>query len=111
MDDFGQRILEIRKQRGITQQALGKAIGVDKRVISKYEKGQTVPSVKVALNIATALDVSLDYLMGSDKALFIDDNEVIQLLKNYNSLADDVKITVKNMLRALNIYNKVSESI
>lgn len=111
MNDFGQKILEIRRQRSITQQELGKMIGVDKRVISKYEKGATVPSVKVALQIATALDTSLDYLMGSDKALFIDDNEVIQLLKNYNSLADDVKLTVKNMLKALTIYNKVSESI
>jgi transcriptional regulator with XRE-family HTH domain len=111
MNDFGQKILEIRRQRNITQQELGKIIGVDKRVISKYEKGSTVPSVKVALQIATALDTSLDYLMGSDKALFIDDNEVIQLLKNYNGLTDDVKLTVKNMLKALTIYNKVSESI
>ena len=108
---FGQKILEIRKKRGVTQQELGKAIGVDKRVISKYENGQTVPSVKVALEIATALNVSLDYLMGSDKALFIDDNEIIQLLRDYNSLTEEVKTTVKNMLRALNSYNKVSESL
>ena len=111
MSNFGQKILEIRKKRGVTQQELGKTIGVDKRVISKYEKGQTIPSVKVALQIATALDVSLDYLMGSNKALFIDDNEIIQLLKDYNTLTEEVKTTVKNMLRALNIYNKVSESL
>ncbi len=111
MSGFGDRIIEVRKMRSMTQQALGDAIGVDKRVISKYEKNQTVPSVMVANSIANALDVSLDYLIGSDKALFIDDDEVRNLLKNYNSLNDDVKNTVKNMLKALNIYSQVKESV
>ena len=95
----------------MTQQALGEAIGVDKRVISKYEKNQTVPSVTVANAIANALDVSLDYLIGSDRALFIDDKEVINLLKNYNNLPASEKETVKNMLKALNVYSKVKETV
>lgn len=111
MENFGKRIQSVRKERGITQQQLGQSIGVDKRVISKYEKGQTVPSVLVAKDIAMALDVSLDFLIGSDKALFIDDNEVINLLKGYNSLNDEVKDTFKNMLKALNIYSQVKGSV
>jgi len=111
MNTFGDKIIEIRKSRGMTQQELGKAIGVDKRVISKYEKNQTVPSVSVANEIAKALDISLDYLIGSDKALFIDDKEIIGLLKNYNNLKDDIKVTVKNMLKALNIYSQVKETV
>lgn len=107
MADFGENMLTVRKQKGMTQQELGKVIGVDKRVISKYENGQTIPSIKVAIQIAQALQVSLDYLAGSDKSLFIDDQEIIQLLKNYNDLADDIKITLKNMLKALTIYSKV----
>ena len=107
MADFGENMLNVRKQKGMTQQELGKIIGVDKRVISKYENGQTIPSIKVAVQIATALEVSLDYLVGSDKALFIEDPEIVQLLKNYNELADDVKATLKNMLKALTIYSKV----
>ncbi len=109
MSTFGEKIIEIRKKRGITQQELGKSIGVDKRVISKYEKNQTVPSVTVAKDIASALDVSLDYLLSSDRALFIEDKEIIGLLKNYNNLKDDIKLTVKNMLKALNIYSQVKE--
>lgn len=111
MDTFGSRVQAIRKQRNITQQELGVAIGVDKRVISKYEKDQTIPSVLVAKEIAKALDTSLDFLIGSDKALFIDDNEVINLLKGYNALNDDVKTTFKNMLKALNIYSQVKGSV
>ena len=73
--------------------------------------GQTVPSVMMASDIAKALDISLDYLIGSDKALFIDDKEIVELLKNYDNLKDDVKETVKNMLKALNLYSKVKDSL
>jgi len=111
MESFGKRIQDVRKRRGITQQYLGELIGVDKRVISKYEKDQTVPSVLVAKEIAKALDVSLDFLINSEKALFIDDHEVINLLKGYNSLNDEVKDTMKNMLKALNIYSNVKGSV
>ena len=111
MSDFGNRIIEVRKMRGITRQELGEAIGIDKRVISKYEKNQTIPSVMVANAIANALNVSLDYLIGSDKALFIDDNKVVNLLKNYNDLPESEKDTVKNVLKALNVYSKVKETV
>jgi transcriptional regulator with XRE-family HTH domain len=107
MERFGKRIQDVRKRRVITQQHLGELIGVDKKVISKYEKDQTAPSVLVAKDITKALDVSLDFLIDSEKALFIDDHEVINLLKGYNSLNDEVKDTMKNMLKALNIYSNV----
>jgi transcriptional regulator with XRE-family HTH domain len=108
---FGDKIIETRKNRGITQQELGKLIGVDKRVISKYEKNQTIPSVMMAAEIAKALNVSLDFLISSDKALFIDDKELIELLKNYNKLNDDVKNTVKNILKALNLYSQAEKTL
>ncbi len=108
---FGDKIIEVRKQREMTQQELGKAIGVDKRVISKYEKNQTVPWVMVASEIAKALDASLDFLISSDKALFIDDKELINLLKNYNNLNDDAKHTAKSILKALNLYSQTEKTL
>ena len=111
MSTFGDKIIEVRKKRKMTQQDLGQAIGVDKRVISKYETNQTVPSVAVAQQIAQALGTSLDYLIGSDKALFIEDEEIIALLKKYDDLQDDVKTTVKNMLKALTLYSQVKSTV
>ncbi len=108
---FGGKIVEVRKKRGMTQQELGKIIGVDKRVISKYEKNQTVPSVMVAFEIAKALNVTLDFLISSDKPLFVDDKELVNLLKNYNTLSDDVKNTVKNILKALNLYSQAQKTL
>jgi transcriptional regulator with XRE-family HTH domain len=42
---FGQNIVAVRKKRGLTRQELGERIGVDKRLGTKYEKDQPVPSV------------------------------------------------------------------
>lgn len=62
---IGQRIYRSRMNKGITMQELGKAIGVGKTAISKYESGKItkIPSDKIEA-IAVALDVTPGYLMG-----------------------------------------------
>ena len=111
MNTFGERIVEIRKKRKMTQQDLGTAVGVDKRVISKYETNQTVPSVIMAYTIAQALNVSLDYLIGSETALMIEDKEIINLLKSYDKLSEEIKLTLKNTIKALMVYSQVKEAV
>jgi putative transcriptional regulator len=45
-------IQEVRKQRGITQEALAEAVGVTRQTIISIEKGNYVPSVLLALKLA-----------------------------------------------------------
>ena len=63
---FGERLLEVRKNKKLSQDYLAKAIGVHAPVIGRYERGEVKPSVEVAKKIAIALGVSLDYLVGND---------------------------------------------
>ena len=62
---IGQRISQCRKEKQLTMLELGKAIGVGKTAISKYESGKItkIPSDKIEA-IAAALDVTPGYLMG-----------------------------------------------
>lgn len=55
MTDYGQMIKRAREEAGITQEALGKAIGVSGVTIMRYEKGQRNPSSKVIGEIAEVL--------------------------------------------------------
>lgn len=55
MTDYGQMIKKAREEAGITQEALGKAIGVSGVTIMRYEKGQRNPSSKVIGEIAEVL--------------------------------------------------------
>ncbi len=60
---LGSKIKAARKEAGLTQETLAKRIGVDKSHIYKLEAGKTLGSMRVIVNIANALDVSLSDLV------------------------------------------------
>lgn len=60
----GERIKELREEKGLTKALLSHQIHVSRSSMSEYEKGVTQPSMSVLLQMADFFDVSLDYLMG-----------------------------------------------
>ena len=62
---IGERLHFLRKEQGMTQQALADALKVSKYTISSYESGKTEPSDEIKVAIAREFNVSLDYLLGS----------------------------------------------
>lgn len=54
------RIKELRKQRGWTQQQLGDAVGVSRQSINSIERGRYVPSLPLALTFARVFACSTD---------------------------------------------------
>ena len=61
---FGERLREIRKQCNLTQTELADRIKLSTANISKYEKGALEPSLDTLIAISSALNVSIDYLLG-----------------------------------------------
>jgi transcriptional regulator with XRE-family HTH domain len=61
---FGQRLAHIRKEQGITQDELGKNVGVSNRVIAYYEQDSAQPPGPILIHLAKALEVSTDELLG-----------------------------------------------
>lgn len=53
------RIEEYRKPLGLSQHRLGKKIGISRVSINKIETGKTVPTLKIANDIANALGVCI----------------------------------------------------
>lgn len=51
---------DIRLQKGLTQESLADSVGVTRQTIIAVEKGKFVPSVKLALELVSALGVSLE---------------------------------------------------
>lgn len=66
MYDLGLRIKEIRTQRGLTQSALARKISKSISAVSSYETNMQMPPLDVLLSIASALNVTLDQLVGFD---------------------------------------------
>jgi transcriptional regulator with XRE-family HTH domain len=62
--DFGGRLVAIRKERGMTQVQLAEAIGAKQPAISYYESNSGHPAAPVLAQLADALDVTTDELLG-----------------------------------------------
>ena len=62
---LGNRIKLARNATGLSQRALAEACGVSAMAISKYERGTSVPSSKVLIALAKALDVRTEYFFRS----------------------------------------------
>ena len=62
------RLKETRLAKGLTQEALADQLGVSRQTIIAIEKVKYVPSVKLALEIAITLGVSIDPLFWVEKA-------------------------------------------
>jgi transcriptional regulator with XRE-family HTH domain len=61
---FGPRLAKIRRGHGLTQVQLGKAVGVSDRVIAYYESESAQPPGAMLPDLAGALSVSTDELLG-----------------------------------------------
>ena len=84
MAKIGSRILELRKQAGLTQQELANKIGYkSKSAINKIELGlRDISQSKIVL-FANALNVSPAYLMGIEETTK-EENELISLINQLN---------------------------
>ncbi len=68
MEKFSTRIKELRESRGLSQEALGKIIGVKRYSIYTYEKGRNYPDIPRLIALADYFDVTTDYLLGRTDA-------------------------------------------
>jgi len=73
--DFGSRLRKLRETANLTQEEVGKRIGVTKGTVNKYENNTTLPPVDKLETMAVLYRTSLDYLRNLDKrsCIFLDD--------------------------------------
>lgn len=63
MKRFGEKIYQLRIQRGLTLVDLGNLLGVHNTFVSQLEKGRKVPNAEMLLKVADTFDVTTDHLM------------------------------------------------
>ena len=61
---FGQRLKELREERGMTQKQLAQALGLNSVTYLHYEKSQREPPLSLLADMAAFFEVSVDYLLG-----------------------------------------------
>ena len=64
--EIGNKIAELRRKKGLSQEELAEKIGVARQTISKWELGETSPDIKQSKELSKIFNVSLDELTNND---------------------------------------------
>lgn len=66
MSVFGERLKELRKEKGISQQKLAFEIHYAQSVICDWENGKAEPTAPAIIAVSDFFEVSCDYLLGKE---------------------------------------------
>ena len=69
--EFHEKLQELRKQKGLTQEALAERLYVSRTAISKWESGRGYPNIESLKAIAKCFSVTVDDLLSTDEVLTI----------------------------------------
>lgn len=73
--EFYEKLQELRKSRGLTQEELAEALYVSRTAVSKWESGRGYPSIDSLKDISSYFSVSIDELLSGEKLLSIAERE------------------------------------
>ena len=98
-------------QKGLSQRAFTKLIGINYTQYNRYENGETVPSTETVTKLAEALDVSVDYLLEGrteDAATANwEDRELLTLFAEVEKFSEEEKNHIKAVIRAFVTQKKI----
>lgn len=115
MTTLGEKIKQLRNEKGFSQSFLEKKTGVNSKLLSKYENGRIMPTADTLRKIAEGLDISSDYLIFDNvpkKGLSqLKDLELFEKFREVEGLDMENKNLIKNIIDAVLIKKKVTDAI
>lgn len=81
--EFHQKLQELRKQKGLTQDELAKRLYVSRTAVSKWESGRGYPNIQSLKDIARLFSVTVDELLSSDELLSLAEADNKQKAKRF----------------------------
>ena len=65
--NLGEKIYKLRKEKGLSQEALAEFVGTTRQAISKWENNQGYPETEKLLLLSNVFEVSIDFLLKDEK--------------------------------------------
>ena len=84
--EFNEKLLELRKSKGMTQEELAEELFVSRTAISKWESGRGYPNIESLKEISRYFSVSIDELICPDEIITAAENEKRDLIGKYTAL-------------------------
>ena len=80
--EFNEKLQELRKQKGLTQEQLAEQLYVSRAAVSKWESGRGYPNIDSLKEISKYFEVSLDELLSSEEILTVAEEDNRQKIHN-----------------------------
>lgn len=110
MQDMPNRILELRRAAGVSQEELGFRVGVSKMQISGMERGKREITLTMMRKLADALGVNTVDILGRDDNPIVLDDGARRLLSRYNSAPIDQRENIERVTEALTVTERPKRS-
>lgn len=112
---LGEKIKQLRQEKGYSQTFLEKRSGVNSKLLSKYENGRIIPTADTLRKIAEGLDISADYLIfdnvPKDGRCQLNDLELFERFKEVELMDSENRKMIVNLIDAVIIKTKVQQAI
>lgn len=80
--EFNEKLQELRKNKGLTQEELAESLYVSRTAISKWESGRGYPNIGSLKDISKFFEVSIDDLLSGEKLIFLAEKENKRNIQN-----------------------------
>jgi transcriptional regulator with XRE-family HTH domain len=106
---IAQKIIELRKQKQLTQTDMAEHLSISRQAYSFYETGKHEMDFKSLCKLADFFGVSTDYLLGryDTKPFLLDKDDEIVLVKKYRELDERGRSSVQVVLEHEYLLNKL----
>lgn len=105
IETLGDRIKKLRRQKKLSQQQLGKAIGVTREAVCQWEKGKTAPQGKRLEKLADVLGTTPGDLLFGEATKHLSTEET-KLLEDWNILPIELQKDFANRIHILAVAIK-----
>jgi transcriptional regulator with XRE-family HTH domain len=104
--DFHERLVALRKERGLTQLALAELVEMHISQIRRYESGQSQPTLDAIRKLARALSVSADMLLFAQNERGPEDDLHLQF-EAASRLDPEEKNVIRSVIESIVLRNTV----
>lgn len=98
---IGDRIIDLRKQKKLSQGQLAEIIGVSRQAVSKWESGQNSPDTIKLIHLADILDTDVEYLATGRKTPKEEPPIILNMVKKVDKIVEVEKIVEKPVIKRI----------
>lgn len=94
---IGERITTLRKERGLSQGELAKALDISHQAVSKWENDTSSPDTLKLIKLAEVLDTEVEYLATGRKPVYEEPPIILNMVKREDRVVE--KVVEKPVIR------------